>query len=115
MTSYLLAGGGTAGHVNPLLAVADTEPEVPPKVSGPGLAPKLIVCAAWVTCSRTFALRASNASISASRRNSVSEKPAKPASLVQPPSEAITTESPMRTLACITLSSQPGGIAPGGG
>ncbi|MGI0520620.1 glycosyltransferase, partial [Microbacterium maritypicum] len=23
MTSYLLAGGGTAGHVNPLLAVAD--------------------------------------------------------------------------------------------
>ena len=24
MTSYLLAGGGTAGHVNPLLAVADT-------------------------------------------------------------------------------------------
>ncbi|MGO1921294.1 MAG: UDP-N-acetylglucosamine--N-acetylmuramyl-(pentapeptide) pyrophosphoryl-undecaprenol N-acetylglucosamine transferase, partial [Microbacterium sp.] len=24
MTSYLLAGGGTAGHVNPLLAVADS-------------------------------------------------------------------------------------------
>ena len=23
MTVYLLAGGGTAGHVNPLLAVAD--------------------------------------------------------------------------------------------
>ena len=23
MTNYLLAGGGTAGHVNPLLAVAD--------------------------------------------------------------------------------------------
>jgi UDP-N-acetylglucosamine--N-acetylmuramyl-(pentapeptide) pyrophosphoryl-undecaprenol N-acetylglucosamine transferase len=23
MTSYLLAGGGTAGHVNPLLALAD--------------------------------------------------------------------------------------------
>ena len=23
MTRYLLAGGGTAGHVNPLLAVAD--------------------------------------------------------------------------------------------
>lgn len=31
MTSYLLAGGGTAGHVNPMLAIADeirrTEPE----------------------------------------------------------------------------------------
>jgi UDP-N-acetylglucosamine--N-acetylmuramyl-(pentapeptide) pyrophosphoryl-undecaprenol N-acetylglucosamine transferase len=23
MTNYLLAGGGTAGHVNPLLALAD--------------------------------------------------------------------------------------------
>ena len=23
MTSYLLAGGGTAGHVNPMLAMAD--------------------------------------------------------------------------------------------
>ncbi|WP_374947602.1 glycosyltransferase, partial [Agreia sp.] len=23
MTTYLLAGGGTAGHVNPLLATAD--------------------------------------------------------------------------------------------
>ena len=23
MTSYLIAGGGTAGHVNPMLAIAD--------------------------------------------------------------------------------------------
>ena len=38
MTSYLLAGGGTAGHVNPLLAVADAirarEPESDVRVLG---------------------------------------------------------------------------------
>src|SRR3569833_1059733 len=31
------------------------------------------------------------------------------------PSDAITVVSPMRTLACITLYSQPGGTMPGGG
>ena len=33
MTSYLLAGGGTAGHVNPLLAVADAMRERDPSAT----------------------------------------------------------------------------------
>ena len=40
--------------------------------------------------------------------------PWKRAGPVQRPSDANTVESPMRKLACITLFSAPGGIAPGG-